>query len=146
MVRLRVWVHPTASSSTIREKMLKKVSFNDFKIESNFDEKTLPVVVAQWRSGETWERMLRHQWNGRIWDPPKIYPFWLTAYWFVTKNTPVSLCTNGHFQPTPFPLLSNAPSLALLIHRSLSISPPFSACSPLCFHLLQFHINTPMIL
>jgi hypothetical protein len=65
-----------------------------------------------------------------------------------SKNTQVSFFTNGHFQPTPFPFLSNAPSLTPLIRHShsLSLSLSLSAYSPLCFHLLRFHINTLMIL
>jgi len=65
-----------------------------------------------------------------------------------TKNTQVSSSTNGHFQPTPFPFLSNVLSLTPLIHcsLSLSLSLSLSAYSPLCFHLLRFHLNTPMIL
>ncbi len=45
---------------------------------------------------------------------------------FFTKKTQVSFFTNGHFQPAPFPLLSNAPSLTLLL------SLPFSLSLPLC--------------
>jgi hypothetical protein len=43
---------------------------------------------------------------------------------YIAKNTQASFFTNGHFQPTPFPFLSNAPSLTPLIYRSLSLSLP----------------------
>ncbi len=43
---------PTTATSTIREKMLKKSSYSGLEIELNSVEITLPVVVAQWRSGE----------------------------------------------------------------------------------------------
>jgi hypothetical protein len=46
-------LNPTAATSTIKEKMLKKVSYSDFEIELNSVEKTLPVVVVQWQSDET---------------------------------------------------------------------------------------------
>jgi hypothetical protein len=49
----------------------------------------------------------------------------------VTKNTQVSFFTYGHFQPTPFPHLSDALSLTLLICLSLSLS--LSAYSPTLF-------------
>jgi hypothetical protein len=53
------------------------------------------------------------------------------------KNTQVSIFTNGLFQPTPFPFLSNATSLTLLICHSLFLSLPSSPLTPpLCFHLL----------
>ncbi len=42
--------------------------------------------------------------------------------WFI-QNTQVSFITYGHFQPTPFLSLTNAPSLTPQIHCSLSLSP-----------------------
>ncbi len=54
----------------------------------------------------------------------------------------MSFSSYEHFQPILFSLLSNAPSLTLLIRCSLSFFPSFSTYSPICFNLLQFHINT----
>ncbi len=45
-------------------------------------------------------------------------------------NTLVSIFTNGHFWPTPFPFLSNAPSLTPLTRCSLSPSLSPSPCTP----------------
>ncbi len=75
-------------------------------------------------------------------------PIWLILLICIAKNTQVSFFTKGHFQLTLLPFLSNALSLTLLIWCSLSLSPSPSpsSYSPLCFHLLQFHINTLTIL
>ncbi len=85
------------------------------------------TCVSSWESlrwnMSSWEQMLRHQWNRRIWDPPKmIDSLWILLICWA-QNTQVSFFPNGHFQPMPFPFLSNSPSLTLLIHCSLSLSP-----------------------
>jgi hypothetical protein len=80
----------------------------------------------------------------------KAAQFWLTvylSYWFcMAKNTQMFNFSNDHFWPTPFPFLSYAPSLSMLIHwcHSLSLSPLLPQLSTL-FHLLWFLINTPLI-
>ncbi len=99
-----------------------------------------------WQNTLSWERMLRRQWNGRICDPPKMLNSLLIVLICFAKNTQVSFFTNGHFQPMPFHFLPNTPPLTLLICCSLSLFPTLSAYSPISFHLLQTHINTPMIL
>jgi hypothetical protein len=75
---------------------------------------------------------------------PLIDSLWILLIQLICliKNTQVSFFTNGHFQPTPFAFLFNAPSLTPLICCSLSPYSFSSAYSPLCFHLLQFHITT----
>jgi len=61
-----------------------------------------------------------------------------------TKNTHVSLSLTTIFNPRHFHFCPNILSLTLLIHYSLSLSPSPFAYSSLDFHLLRFHINTPL--
>jgi len=86
----------------------------------------------------SWERMLRHQWNGRIWDPPDLIGSLFVILICIDKNTQVYNYTNSHFWPTLFQFLTNTLSLTLLICCPLSLSLSLSSDSPLCFHLCQF--------
>jgi len=84
------------------------------------DENALIVIL--WWNMSTWDWMLRRQWNGRIWDPHKMIGSLLILLICFAKYTQVSFFTVGHFQPTPFPFLSNALSLTQLICSSLSLT------------------------
>ncbi len=106
---------------------------------------TMVKVYIVWQNLSSWEWILRHQRDGRIQDPPSLIDSLFVLLICITKNTQVSIFTNGHFQPMPFPFLSYAPSLTLLIGSSHSLSLPLHLTPPL-FSLLWFHINTPMIL
>jgi hypothetical protein len=86
----------------------------------------------------SWEGMLRHQQNWRIRDPPKLIDSLFVLMICIDKYTQVFDFTNGHLLPTPWPVLTNAPSLTPLICYSLSLSPSLSSDSPLCFHLCKF--------
>jgi hypothetical protein len=51
----------------------------------------------------------------RIKDLPKMIDSLFALLICIDKNCKVSLSTNGHFQPVPFPFLSNTMSLTTLI-------------------------------
>ncbi len=69
-----------------------------------------------------WERMLQHARNWRIWNLPNLIDSLFVLLIPISKNTQVSFLTNDHFWTTPFPFLSSALCLTLLIRCSLSLS------------------------
>jgi hypothetical protein len=66
--------------------------------------------------------MLECQRNWRIWNPPNLIESLFIQLIWVAKNTQVSNFSNVPFWPTPLPLLSNTPSITLLIRCSLAFS------------------------
>ncbi len=94
---------------------------------------TLNKMHMLWQNILLWERMLQHQRNRRIWNPPNLIDSLFILLIHITKNTQVYNFSNSHFWPMPPPFLSNIPRLTPLIHCSLSLSPTSSINSPLCF-------------
>ncbi len=86
----------------------------------------------------SWEQMLQHLWNWRIWDPPNLIGSLFVLLICIDKNTQVFNFTYSHFWPTPFPFLTNALSLTSLIGCTVSLSLSLSSDSPQCFNLCQF--------
>jgi hypothetical protein len=94
-------------------------------VKNHFADRHLIDMRVRWdASSREWKSQHR---GWRIWDPPKIIyiPFdWrciCSVYLICLKYSGV-LFPNGHFQPTPFPNLSNVLSLTPLISLSLSVS------------------------
>jgi hypothetical protein len=116
--------------------LTRRLSFNDFHIF--LKELTKFVDEQLWQNIALREWMLCHQRNWRIWNPPNLIDRLFIRLICITKNTQVFNFSNGHFWPTPFPFLSNAPSLTLLIHCSLSLSPSISINPPLHFTCCNF--------
>ncbi len=102
-------------------------------------------IKLLWQNIALWERMLWHQKNWRIWNPPNWIDNLFMALIFITENTLLFNFSNGHFWPTPLSFMSNTPSLTLLICRTFSLFLSLSLNSPLFLHLLWFHLNAPLI-
>ncbi len=110
--------------------------FENKQMETERTSSLLSEIKEVWQKMLSWERMLLHQRNGRIRDLPNLIDSLFVLLICIAKNTQVSIFPNGHFQPTPFLFLSNAPSLTLLNHCSLSLS--LFTYSPLYFTCCGF--------
>jgi hypothetical protein len=82
------------------------------------------TILVWWPNIALWERILRHQRNWRIWNPPNLTGSLFVLLICITENTQVFNFSNSNFWPMPLSFLSNAPSLALLICCSLLLLPP----------------------
>jgi hypothetical protein len=96
------------------------------------------IQIYLWLNIALWERMLWHQRNQRLWNPPNVIDSFFVLLICITRNTQVSIFSNSHFWPTSLPFLSSALSRTWLILCSLSLSPSFYINSPLCLSCCNF--------
>jgi len=103
------------------------------RVKNHFADRYLIDMHMRWDASSR-ERKSQHR-GRRIWDQPKIIyvPFdWhcICSVYLICLKCSGVLFPNGHFQPTPFPNLSNALSLTPLISLCLSLSVSHSLPTP----------------
>ena len=115
-------------------------------ISTQILELIIVLIVELWWNIALWERILRHQKNWRIWNPPNLIDSLFTLLICISNNTLVFYFSNGHFWPTLFLFLTNNPSLTPLIHCSFSLSLLPSPLLPTPVSPLEIWYKYPLVL